>query len=334
VGTRIKHYELLSVLGRGGTAAVLLARDTKLDRLVALKLPFCRRNAELRLLDEARILARLRHENIVMIHDVGVFLGRPYMALEHIQGCTLRELVVPGGIRVEVALSVMLPVVRALAHAHDRGIVHRDLKPQNIMIADAGSIKLVDFGLAKQMESGGCPERPVSRSFRCSAPPGTLLYMSPEQVRAKEVDHRSDIWAVGIVLHELITGRHPLAPLSPGWLRSLLDLDTPLPCIAPDGSLPNRLDAIVRKCMRKRREERFGTTWELVIALEELAYRRGWGTWRQGMNAFRRMRAWESYHEYGSFTAASRALQVSVRTLRRHALSVAGRRYRGGHVGE
>jgi serine/threonine protein kinase len=320
-GTRINHYEVLSMLGQGGTAGVLLARDTRLDRLVALKVPLHRKNAVHRLLGEARTLARLMHENIVMIHDVGASSGHPYMTLEYIKGHTLRELSAPGGIHVGAALEVVIPVVRALVHAHELGIVHRDLKPQNIMIADAGPIKLVDFGLAQELGAHDRCERPRRRPWRQCAPPGTLLYMSPEQLRAEDVDHRSDIWAVGVILHELITGRHPFAPLVPGGLRSMLDLDAPLPCLEPAGSLPVALADLVHKCLRKRREERFSTTRELAIALEKVARGEDWGTWRQGMDAFRRMLARASYHEYGSFEAASRAIRVGVRTLRKHAFS-------------
>lgn len=300
---------------------MLLARDLRLNRLVALKMPRRRPNGASRLIEEARTLALLRHENIVVVHEVGLLSRRPYMTLEYIRGCTLRELAAGGAVRTPVALDLVIPVVRALAHAHDMGVVHRDLKPQNIMVADAGPIKLLDFGLAAHF--GARPaetaEQPP-RDRRGRGPVGTLLYMSPEELRMEDTDQRSDIWALGVILQELVAGVHPFAPFTPGWLSRVAASDVPVEIQVRDDPLSAGLGEIIRRCLRKPRGERFRTARELLRSLEDLRSSGGRArTWSGSVETFKRGLARASYEEHGSYPRAARALAVNESTLRRHA---------------
>ncbi|HEX7841361.1 MAG TPA: serine/threonine-protein kinase, partial [Kofleriaceae bacterium] len=209
---------------------VHLARDLRLGRLVAVKLLTTQKpDLDERFLAEARATARCRHENIVVIYEVGAHGGQPYMVLEYLEGQTLRQWMndhaatagPPARVPPARAVDLMLPVVRALAYAHDQGIVHRDLKPENVMLTRAGVIKVLDFGVAKDVEApvpdpgpAGDDAGPTASS---SALAGTRPYMSPEQLSLGALDHRADVWAVGIMLFELVAGAHPLptAAMSP-----------------------------------------------------------------------------------------------------------------------
>lgn len=230
VGSTLKHYEIIRKLGQGGMGVVYLARDTKLGRLVAVKLLLESdgQSAE-RFLAEARSTARCKHENIVVIHDVDEIDDVPYMVLEHLEGCTLRAFLLERGgpLPLSLTIELMLPVVRALGCAHALGIVHRDLKPENVFLTEAGPIKVLDFGVAKQLEAGelerlaaqGATLRKPTALTQQGALVGTIPYMAPEQWRAEKVDPRTDLWAVGIMLFELCTGTHPRATSGQTWAR-------------------------------------------------------------------------------------------------------------------
>ncbi|MDI1447003.1 protein kinase [Polyangium sp. 6x1] len=283
VGATIKHYELIRELGRGGMGTVFLARDTKLGRLVAIKLlhEYSGDKAE-RFLAEARATARCKHENIVVIHEVDEIRGYPYMVLEYIEGRTLRDWMTgpsaPGAMSPSQAIELVLPVVRALVRAHRFGIVHRDLKPENILLDDAGPIKVVDFGIAKQVEvqvastiTGAHAEPAVAvAERRDEAIVGSPPYMSPEQLLGKGIDPRADVWAVGIMLHELLTGAHPLDPFSFARLSEVLDLDVPMPSIHEKRADLGALGDVVDRCLKKRKDERMGSAKELLAELEAL----------------------------------------------------------------
>ncbi|HWN70473.1 MAG TPA: serine/threonine-protein kinase, partial [Haliangium sp.] len=250
----IQHYELIRELGRGGMGVVHLARDLRLGRLVAIKMLTTPGQRQERFLAEARATARCRHEDIVVIHEVGIHGEQPYLVFEYLRGQTLRQWMdarlgsafdthdssgafgaLPAPLTPTRAVELMVPVVRALVCAHDLGIIHRDLKPANILLTDEGVTKVRDFGVAK---IGAAREDMTTEAAGASAEPlaltgmgarlGTLPYMSPEQFAGDPVDHRGDIWAVGIMLYELVTGAHPLAPLSLFKLEMLDDLATPM----------------------------------------------------------------------------------------------------------
>ncbi|WP_437303990.1 nSTAND1 domain-containing NTPase [Sorangium sp. So ce388] len=290
VGGSINHYEIIRKLGQGGMGVVFLARDPKLGRLVAIKLllEYSGRGVE-RFLDEARATARCRHENIVVIYEVDEIRGYPYLVLEYIKGPTLRRWMnqrqhqsaaespgphaPPGPPASSAVIELMVPVVRALVCAHELGIVHRDLKPENILLDDAGCIKVLDFGIAKQLEARITGARAAllrGPRPRKSGPLGTPRYMSPEQVLGGSVDHRADLWAVGIMLYELLTGKHPLSPFSFARLSHIVDFDAPMPSLSAIRPDLGALGALVDRCLKKRKDERIGSARELLAALEAL----------------------------------------------------------------
>ncbi|WP_240359723.1 serine/threonine-protein kinase [Pyxidicoccus trucidator] len=292
-GIRINHYELIRQLGSGGMGTVFLARDTRLGRRVAIKVLHTQ-DSEFtrRFLLEARATAQCSHENIVVIHEVGEAGGSPYMVLEFLQGQPLSHLLKASPPRLPPARAVelMTPVLRALACAHERNIVHRDLKPDNILVTDSGTIKVLDFGIAKVLraEEQGTETSPkavmaelralahsgardeVVHVTRQGALLGTMAYMSPEQWGSgASVDHRTDIWAVGIMLFRMLAGRHPLDPLRGHQLMVTGLLDEPMPLlrdVAPD--VPEGLAGVVDRCLLKRKEERVRDALELLRALE------------------------------------------------------------------
>ncbi|MDC0748638.1 protein kinase [Polyangium sp. rjm3] len=279
-GTVFKHYELIRQLGAGGMGVVFLARDIRLGRLVAIKFLLDRTGtAAERFLGEARATALCRHENIVVIHDVDEVDGSPYMVLEYIQGRTLRaEMAERAHDTAAVAIEVMLPVARALACAHEMGLIHRDLKPENILLGDDGAVKVVDFGIAKQVSMGQAAALPDARAIHRAealltqdgALVGTQPYMSPEQWLEEPLDARSDIWAAGIILFELSTGAHPLEPPTLARLVEVMDLETPMPSVRERRPDLGPLADVIDRCLKKRKEERMGSARKLAEALERI----------------------------------------------------------------
>ncbi|WP_129356637.1 serine/threonine-protein kinase [Sorangium cellulosum] len=286
-GARIGHYEILRELGRGGMGVVFLARDTRLARLVAIKLLTRLDSADVqRFLIEARATARCKHEHIVTIHEVNEHDGHPYMVLEYIEGQSLGawmkqrrppdagEQLSTAPVPPGLAVDLMIPVVRALSRAHASGIIHRDLKPENIMLEASGAIKVVDFGIAKLREDETSLALAVERTVAgdtCLTGEGgiigTLPYMSPEQWRGKGIDQSSDIWAVGIMLHELVLGAHPLAPASMMSLLRVSVPDEPMPSVSARHPELGALGAIIDRCLRKQKAERFASADELLTEL-------------------------------------------------------------------
>jgi eukaryotic-like serine/threonine-protein kinase len=284
-GGRLGQYELIRQLGRGGMGTVYLARDLRLGRLVAIKLlaPLGSYD-QARFLAEARVTARFNHENIVVIHDVGEHDTHPYMVFEYVAGQTLRTWLDERAARrgagawplePRLAATLMVPVVRALAYAHALGIVHRDLKPANIMLTDAGTIKVLDFGIAKLLAgtdsfngSSACLHIPAIAEP--GAIMGTLPYMSPEQLEGDAIDHRTDLWAVGIMLYEMVTGAHPVIDDNGNLQRALLDITTlelPMPSVGERRADLGPLAGIIDRCLLKDRAHR---TRDARVLLEEL----------------------------------------------------------------
>jgi hypothetical protein len=275
-GARIHQYELIRELGRGGMGQVWAARDVKLGRRIAIKfLVDASASVGARFLSEARATAQCNHDNIVVIHEIGELEGMPYMVLEFLEGHTLRQVIRDGVLSPPRAIELALPIARALARAHDIGIVHRDLKPENVFVTTAGQVKVLDFGIAKAFgpSDGGARLHDNARmhATREGAVVGTLPYMSPEQLAAGDIDHRSDIWALGITMFEMLSGRHPLEPLTTATLYDNAMSTGPMPAIAsvvPD--LPPGLASLVDDCLRKRQHERIGATRDVVDRLEAL----------------------------------------------------------------
>jgi serine/threonine protein kinase len=279
-GLKIEQYELIRELGRGGMGQVFLARDTRLGRRVAMKfLVSSGKQFTERFVIEARATARCSHENIVVIHDVETFDNLPYMVLEYVEGTSLAKLMQEKRLPVGRAIELVVPIVKALVAAHAANIVHRDLKPENIIVNLGGTVKVLDFGIAKLYEEGPAkgPRVPAQASgealgkTKLGGIVGTLPYMSPEQLGTDEVDHRSDLWAVGIILYEMLAGKHPLDPLSQGKLLGAAASSEPMPSLADDVSdLPDRVVAIVARCLAKQKQQRFPTASALLAELEPL----------------------------------------------------------------
>ena len=290
-GGRIGQYEIIRELGRGGMGAVYAARDTKLGRKVAIKFLISNDHPDLtaRFIIEAKATAQCSHENIIIIHEVGEYGGNPFMVLEYLQGAPLSQLLQDGRkLPPAQAVELMVPVVRALTVAHAHDIVHRDLKPDNIFVTDSGTIKVLDFGIAKLIHGGdeegaavarGAPTR-MSESTgskreltRRGTMIGTLPYMSPEQWGAGGgvVDHQTDLWAVGIILFEMVAGHHPLAPRVSWDLMVTGVLQEPMPSVrSVCAEVPDELANVIDRCLQKPRDQRIGSARELLDALEPL----------------------------------------------------------------
>src|SRR5262245_42088321 len=270
-GARIRQYEIIRPLGRGGMGTVYLARDVRLGRRVAIKVVLARSATLTRdFLREARATASCQHENIVVIHEADEHEGTPYMVLEHLEGRNLRQAV--GGRKVAPgrAVELMVPVVRALVCAHERNIVHRDLKPENVFVTSGGGVKVLDFGIAALIADADL--QTAGRSRMQARIGGTMAYMATEQFEPGGADHRSDLWAVGIMLYELLTGHHPVQPLTQeALLRHAYFLDDPYPRIRDElPDLPHRLADLVDRCLEKKKERRLASAAELLAALEPL----------------------------------------------------------------
>ncbi len=279
-GSRLGPYDIVGALGAGGMGEVYRAHDPRLGRDVALKvLPAAVAADPARLARferEARAVAALTHPNIVTLYSIEDAGGVRFLTMELVEGESLDARVQPGGAPVAALLDMAIPLAKALAAAHERGIVHRDLKPANVMIARDGTVKVLDFGLAKM---GGADEPVVAsdsaRTMTAGAAPlsaagaqmGTVPYMSPEQVRGEPADARSDLFAFGIVLYELATGRRPFGGATSADVSSAILRDTPPPPRVVRGELPLDLERIVTRCLAKDPRERFQTALDVANEL-------------------------------------------------------------------
>src|SRR4030042_1618602 len=203
IGRTLSHYKIIEKLGEGGMGVVYKAHDTKLDRDVALKfLPHYLTsdpNEKERFYHEARAAAALTHQNIAVVHEIGEHEGQIFIAMECVEGETLKQAVQSEALSLKQILDIAIQVCDGLAAAHEKSIVHRDIKPENLLVTSKGQVKITDFGLAKIKDS--------TKLTKTGSTLGTMAYMSPEQTRGEKVDHRSDIWSLGVVLYEMIAGR-------------------------------------------------------------------------------------------------------------------------------
>jgi eukaryotic-like serine/threonine-protein kinase len=277
-GIKIDAYEILSLLGAGGMGEVYRARDSALKRDVAIKvLPaFVSRDPDRlrRFTQEAQAAAALNHPNILAVHGLGTFEGSPYLVSELLEGETLREQLRHGAIPIRKATGYAVQIAHALAAAHEKGIVHRDLKPENLFVSKDGRIKILDFGLAKLMQSP--PEQPNCDATQASATnPGTVMgtvgYMAPEQVRGEAVDHRADIFALGAVLYEMLTGKRAFARSTSAETMTAVLQDDPPAISQVVKAAPPGLQRVVQRCLEKRPEQRFQSSSDLAFALEALS---------------------------------------------------------------
>ena len=275
-GTRLGPYEVLGLLGEGGMGEVYRARDPRLDRLVALKVLRSEVASDpdrlARFEREARAVAALNHPHILTVYDVGTDTasGTPYVVTELLEGETWREVLAHRMPTPGQVLGLAAQAAHGLAAAHAKGIVHRDLKPDNLFLTADGRVKILDFGLAKQTGPG--PDgatAAMSNATQANVVVGTLAYMAPEQVQAEPVDARADVFALGVVLYEMLTGPHPFRRDTVTATLAAILQDVPPPLEATDRAIPAAAGIVVRRCTAKRREERYADGHALALALEE-----------------------------------------------------------------
>jgi tetratricopeptide (TPR) repeat protein len=271
----VGEYSVLSLIGEGGMGKVYRAHDARLGRDIAIKmLPpslLGDADARARFQREARAVASLNHPNIVTIHEVGDHEDHPFIAFELVDGETLRDRINRGPLTVAEALAIASPLAEGLRHAHDHGVIHRDLKPGNVMVRPDGQVKILDFGLGKFVDVPQFAEDVTtnvpSGATEAGAIVGTAGYTAPEHLVGRPVDARSDQFAFGAILYEMLTGRRAFARPTAiqTWSAIIEDEPEPLAALAPRA--PHSVVAIVNRCLRKHPEERFGSTGELVEAL-------------------------------------------------------------------
>jgi predicted Ser/Thr protein kinase len=314
IGRTLKHYHIDALLGRGGMGEVYRALDTRLNRPVALKVikPDLVADAERRqrFILEARAAAAVNHPAIAPIYDIDEADGITFIAMEYVDGRTVGQLIMQGELDLMGAVEIGLQVAEGLARAHDTGIIHRDIKSENIMVTRDGHAKILDFGLAKLMDAsaagpdagagGGPSGAAASPAWTLTmeqahtiagAVLGTLSYMSPEQARGRGLDARSDIFSLGVVLYEMVTGELPFKGDTPLDTMHAIAYEEARPVTAIRRSLPPRMHQIVSRCLRKNREDRYADAHALAGDLKRLKQDLETGS-RLSVPAGARFQAW------------------------------------------
>src|SRR5262245_43653806 len=287
----IAHYRLLVPLGAGGMGEVYLAEDTKLGRKVAIKLlpaEFTKDAGRVRRFEqEARAASALNHPNILTIFEIGEANGARYIATEFIDGQTLRERLNGDRLATTVALDIAAQIAAALTAAHEAGIIHRDIKPENVMLRCDGIVKVLDFGLAKLIEQRPATVDSQALTQKKITDPGTVMgtvgYMSPEQVRGQEADHRSDIFSFGVILYEMLSGSRAFSGESAIEVMNAILKEDPSELGETNAKISPALDKIVRRCLEKKPERRFQSASDTGFALEALSLPGSSGAHRMGM---------------------------------------------------
>ncbi len=271
-GASIVHYRVVSRLGQGGMGAVYLADDTRLGRRVALKIPPPEVASDPermhRFVQEARLASSLTHPNVATIFEIGQHQDLWFLAMEYVEGSPLNERIGAGPMKTSDIVAIGIQVADALDDAHSKGIVHRDIKPANLMLTRRGYVKVLDFGLAKQQAAPNPEETQLMTSVGVVL--GTLAYMSPEQALGRDVDHRTDIFSLGVVLYEMATGRLPFSGSNAQETMAHILQSQPEAMARFNYELPEGLDRVVRKCLEKDRERRYQSARELMVDLKNL----------------------------------------------------------------
>ena len=276
-GTKLGPYDIQSLIGSGGMGEVYRAHDSRLDRIVAIKILPKSYSADAerlqRFVQEARSAAALNHPNILSIFDIGEERGAPYIVSELLEGQTLRERIGSGPISSRKAIDYALQVARGLTAAHEKGIVHRDLKPENLFLTNDERVKILDFGLAKLTRpetDAGEEAATVQANTEPGQVMGTVGYMSPEQVRGKAADHRSDIFAFGSILYEMLSGQRAFRGETPADTMSAILKEEPAELSETARNVPPALERMVRHCLEKNPSQRFQSAGDLAFNLEAL----------------------------------------------------------------
>jgi tRNA A-37 threonylcarbamoyl transferase component Bud32 len=277
VGRQIGSYQILSLLGVGGMGEVYKARDTRLDRIDALKiLPSevaSDRERLRRFVREAKAASALKHPNVATIYEIGESAGLHFIAMEYVEGQTLESKISSQPLDPAEVVEIGLQITDALDEAHSKGITHRDIKPANLMLTPRGQVKVLDFGLAKVARPEGqavASDITTDLSTASGVLMGTMHYMSPEQVLGQKPDHRTDIFSLGAVLYEMATGRLPFAGTSSTETMDRILHEQPEAMAQFNYNLPVELERIIRKCLEKDRERRYQSARELLIDLKNL----------------------------------------------------------------
>ena len=269
IGKTISHYKILEKIGEGGMGVVYKAKDTKLDRIVALKfLPkhlLCDEEAKTRFIHEAKAASALNHPNIATIHEIDEVEGECFICMEYVEGRSLKEVIKGKETKawdMGRIIDVGIQIGEGLSKAHQKGIIHRDIKSDNIMLTNEGLIKIMDFGLAKLK---GAPQ-----VTKAGTTVGTVAYMSPEQAKGEEVDHRTDIWSLGVIFYEMITGQLPFkGDYEQAVVYSILN-EEPKSITDLRADLPGELEQIVNRALLKATDSRYQNTKEILIDLRKL----------------------------------------------------------------